>query len=264
MQAVNEESLKQLSAHLESMNKRRMILPSTPQTLPFYVRSSNAAETQSKLIRVPIERTLDAKRVLKRILQSCDLPTEYIDTIKSQPEARGERVTPKTRNYTEERPPSGIFDEYEIYRDIKRTQEERTLTGWLRMNVDVARERQKNLLGLRDEIQRLRTAMKDNLKLLDLRFECGWNIEHFRGCMKSLEYMADLHRAEMKHLENRILVFAPFTGISLEGNVMLFTGDVKHNWIDVRGHDCSIDNITYLISQLNCSSSGISRNMINI
>lgn len=31
----------------------------------------------------------------------------------------------------------------------------------------------------------------------------------------------------------RIVVFAPFTGVSMEGNVMLFTGDVQRNWLDV-------------------------------
>lgn len=31
----------------------------------------------------------------------------------------------------------------------------------------------------------------------------------------------------------RTIVFAPFTGVSMEGDVLLNTGDVRHNWLDV-------------------------------
>lgn len=212
-----------------------MVLAATPRTLPFYLRSAGstaeAAHQGHRLVRVPIERTLDTKRVVKCILESCDLSTEYVDKMKSSP-----KEPPKHRqsmDYHQESPPPGVFDEEQIYRDIKRSQEERSLSAWLRGNLDLAQERQTALVGLREEIQKLRQKLMERLRLQDLRYECGWNIEHFRGCMKSLEYIADMHSQDMRFLEQRILVFAPFTGISLDGHVMLFTGDVKHNWIDV-------------------------------
>lgn len=31
----------------------------------------------------------------------------------------------------------------------------------------------------------------------------------------------------------RILVFAPFTGVSLDGHIMLSSAEVRHNWLDV-------------------------------
>lgn len=211
-----------------------MVLAATPRTLPFYLRPASVAEAGHKghrLVRVPIERTLDTKRVVKRILESCDLSTEYVDKMKSSA-----KEPPKHRqsmDYHQESPPPGVFDEDVIYRDIKRSQDERSLSAWLRGNLDLALERQTALVGLREEIQKLRQKLMARLRLQDLRYECGWNIEHFRGCMKSLEYIADMHAQDMRFLEQRILVFAPFTGISLDGHVMLFTGDVKHNWIDV-------------------------------
>lgn len=66
----------------------------------------------------------------------------------------------------------------------------------------------------------------------DARFDCGWNFEHFRGCLKTLERLEKMHAKHMKNLRGRIVVFAPFTGISLEGHVMLYTGDVLNNWIE--------------------------------
>lgn len=243
-QAINEDSLKLLSAHLESLNTNRMVLTATPRTLPFYVRYSadkdkkSTSNTNSRLIRVPIERTVDTKRVIKGILSSCDLSTEFVDKIESKtppPPSPNDGPRPFGSNFYQETPPPGVFDEKVIYRDIRRAQEERTLSGWLKEHLDLAQERQESLVGLREEIQKLRSELMKKLKLLDLRYECGWNIEHFRGCMKSLEYMANLHAHDMRFLEGRVLVFAPFTGISLDGHVMLFTGDVKHNWIDVSG-----------------------------
>lgn len=241
-QAINEDSLKLLSAHLESLNTKRMVLTATPRTLPFYVRSSaeqDKKNTESRLIRVPIERTVDTKRVIKGILSSCDLSTEFVDKIKTKlppPPPPNDGQRPFGGNFYEEKPPPGVFDEEVIYRDIKKAQEERTLSGWLKKHLGVAQERQESLVELREEIQKLRKELIEKLKLLDLRYECGWNISHFRGCMKSLEYLANLHSHDMRFLEGRILVFAPFTGISLDGHVMLFTGDVKHNWIDVSGN----------------------------
>lgn len=220
---------------MESLNTKRTVLTATPRTLPFYVRSASTVEKRSsRLVRVPIERTVDTKRVVQRILESCDLSTVDIDKMKAPPSpAREPPKRSSAMDYHQETPPPGYFDEEVIYRDIKRKQDEKNLAAWLDENLDLAQERQDALVGLREEIQRLRKELMDKLKLLDLRYECGWNIEHFRGCMKSLEYIANLHASDMRILEKRILVFAPFTGISLDGHVMLFTGDVKHNWIDV-------------------------------
>lgn len=71
------------------------------------------------------------------------------------------------------------------------------------------------------------------MKLQDLSYNCGWNVEHLRGCLKSLEKIYDLHQKDMKNLEGRKVVFASFSGVSLDGHVMLFTGDVQANWLDV-------------------------------
>lgn len=235
LQVVNEDSLKLLSAHMESLNTKRTVLAATPRTLPFYVRSA-AAPTEKRLprlVRVPIERTVDTKRVIKKILESCDLPTDYVDKLKAASSPPRDTSNTPQENFYKESAPPGVFDEDLVYRDIRSTREARFLSGWLKEHLDLAQERQEALIGLRLEIKRLREELMEKLKLQDLRYECGWNIEHFRGCMKSLEYIANLHGQDMPVLERRILVFAPFTGISLDGHVMLFTGDVKHNWIDV-------------------------------
>lgn len=68
----------------------------------------------------------------------------------------------------------------------------------------------------------------------------------YRKCMKTTwKYLKvswgaspyyEYHRSfndTSKLCTGRTIVFAQTSGISLEGHVMLFTGDVQHNWLDV-------------------------------
>lgn len=73
--------------------------------------------------------------------------------------------------------------------------------------------------------------MVKHLELKGIRYDCGWNIEHIRGCLKSLDHLSKTY--EMKELKGRVVILAQASGVSLDGDVMLFTGDVQHNWLDV-------------------------------
>lgn len=106
------------------------------------------------------------------------------------------------------------------------------LGTWLAENAPKARQRAKETGDLEAEIDKLKNVLVQELQLSDIRYECGWNIEHYRGCLKSLQRLVRTHADVVDTLKNRVVVFAPFTGISLEGHVMLFTGDVQNNWID--------------------------------
>lgn len=45
--------------------------------------------------------------------------------------------------------------------------------------------------------------------------------------------MADLYERDLQPLRGRTVLFAPCSGVNLEGQVMLFTGDVQRSWLDV-------------------------------
>lgn len=126
--------------------------------------------------------------------------------------------------------------------------------SWLQGNLKLAHERSDSLSDLREDVEKLEESITRRLKLKTIKYDCGWNIEHYRGCLKSLERLVNMHENDMKQLEGnyllksvfgspikidflfsgRNLVFAPISGVSLEGDVMLFTGDVQRNWLDVR------------------------------
>lgn len=83
------------------------------------------------------------------------------------------------------------------------------------------------------EVDRLKEDLTRRMQLKEIIYDCGWNVEHFRGCLKSLDSVNELHEDVTKCLKDRTVVFGRFTGVSLEGNVTLFPGDVQRNWLDV-------------------------------
>nr|XP_040234454.2 T-cell activation inhibitor, mitochondrial [Anopheles coluzzii] len=259
---VNEDSLKLLSAHLESLLTQKRILPSTPRALPFYIRASNAPQDRGtfNLIKVPLERTVDAKLVLRRILESCNLPTEYVDKMPAtkpcstatsssgSPYEEGFQQQQQHQSFyykkrseynfgkeEEEADDSGPFEkEFDLFQfRIKKVRENETLKKWLRKHVVTATVRTKAVQELQEEVEKLREDVTKRLGLREIIYDCGWNVEHFRGCLKSLEKLAELHPGALDGLKDRTVVFAAFTGVSLEGNVMLFTGDVQRNWLEL-------------------------------
>lgn len=245
---VNEDSLKLLSAHLESLLTQQRVLHSTPRILPFYVRASNLPEQRGmfNLIKVPLERTTDTKLVLKKILEACNLPTEIVDKMPSHGSGNSSRTNGNARPTSgdffyrkragngpeQEEPP--FVNEYDIFQSrVKKAKENESLAHWLQKQIVTANVRTRALQEMKDEVAKLRESMIQTLGAKDIEYDCGWNVEHFRGCLKSLERLIELHPRAVDGLKNRVLVFASFTGVSLDGHVMLYTGDVQRNWLDV-------------------------------
>ncbi|XP_037723073.1 T-cell activation inhibitor, mitochondrial isoform X2 [Drosophila subpulchrella] len=231
---TNENSLKLLSEHLEALYERRQRSGDT-QVLKFYVRTSSDADKRDSFkliqIRTDWQSTRDPKTFIQGLLESCNLSTEYVKNIKAQPEQ------PKGFSGLDFKPGQDYhydaeFAEFESQLKNERAFNRPVLSTWLEENAGTAKQRSKETADLQAEIDKLQKVLVEKLELQDARYECGWNIEHYRGCLKTLERLANTHLVEMAPLKRRIVVFAPFTGISLEGHVMLFTGDVLNTWID--------------------------------
>lgn len=92
---VNENSLKLLSAHMESLYERKYQTLYETKTLQFYIRDGNATKRDTfKLIKVTLDRnTKDPKMVVQRLLELCNLPTDYIKKIKSMPASAASSAT---------------------------------------------------------------------------------------------------------------------------------------------------------------------------
>lgn len=55
------------------------------------------------------------------------------------------------------------------------------LVNWLEHNYKDALEKCKSGAALKEEIIRLKAEMIQLTKLKDIKFDCGWNNQHFRG-----------------------------------------------------------------------------------
>lgn len=241
--------MQRLSAHLEALTQHRL-LDTTPNTLPFYVRAQDTEKKGTfRLVNVPLERSLDAKKVIKRILEACKLATEQVDKLQTdfeniyyaqQAQRMGKQKTQRRQSSND----SGFkkydefdgtsSDEFDLFENrAKKQREETTLDSFIRKNRVEAIKRADAKVLLTVEVNKLRDELSQKLRLKEMIYDCGWNLEHFRGCLKALERLYELHSTEMYNLKERTVVFASFTGVSLEGNVMLFTGDVPTNWLEL-------------------------------
>lgn len=83
LQTVNENSLKQLSSILETLQQKQ---PIRPTTLPFYLRSKDEKEVKAgkfTLVKIQLKEK-DLRQAILSILKTCDLPTTFVDKIEEQ------------------------------------------------------------------------------------------------------------------------------------------------------------------------------------
>lgn len=132
------------------------------------------------------------------------------------------------------------------------------LSEWLNSNIDDAREKLKKCEPVREEILRLQSEISQEFGISQFILDCGWNISHYRGCLASFRVLAHHHPREMEILKGkrtkrlafylssvvaliptdilyagRTVIFGRDTGISFDGHILLNSGEVRHNWLDV-------------------------------
>ncbi|XP_034934667.1 T-cell activation inhibitor, mitochondrial isoform X2 [Chelonus insularis] len=240
---VNENSLKQLSSVLESLQQQR---PVRPTTLPFYLRPKDKEDVKAgkfTLVKIQLNEN-DVRKAVISILKTCNLPTTFVDRIEPTPDKNSSKYWQASENSR-----SGFdFSELEndpVYQSIlmkkKMNAEPDTFKTYLDKHVNEAHVKLEACKPVREEVEKLEKILCEDLGLKNIIWDCGWNVAHYRGCLLAFQALARHHPDQMKVLKNRTLVFANDTGISLEGSVILNSGEVRHNWLDliknIRKHD---------------------------
>ncbi|KAJ9600978.1 hypothetical protein L9F63_000873, partial [Diploptera punctata] len=229
--SVNENSLKQLSSYLETLQQKR---PTRPMTVTFYLRNKNVPDNGNfkgtfRSVRISLQQ--DLRTTVLSILKSCDLPTTYIDNIEPPPQTpRYTRSDLKNVPFDENDP---VYGTIILKQRVKKAKEAEKLTVWLDRNVSEALKKLAAHQPVRDEIVRLQKCLCDSLGIQSVVWDCGWNVTHFRGCLMSFQALARHHPTLMHTLQGRKLIFANDTGVNLDGNIMLNSGEVRHNWLDL-------------------------------
>ncbi|XP_076174528.1 T-cell activation inhibitor, mitochondrial isoform X2 [Ptiloglossa arizonensis] len=244
---VNENSLKQLSSIIENLQQQR---PVRPTTLPFYLRSKDEKEVKAgkfTLVKIQLKEK-DLRQTILSILKTCDLPTTFVDKIEEQKPLESTKYKSKfwqRKGTTRENIDFSELEDDPIYASIimkkKINLEPDTLKAYLEKHINEVHVKLEACRPMREEVQKLEKILCSELGLKNIIWDCGWNIAHYRGCLLAFKALVEHHPKPMEVLKNRTLVFANDTGISLEGSVMLNSGEVRNNWLDliknVQKHD---------------------------
>lgn len=239
--AINENSLQILSAHLECL-QRKTTPQSNSSTLPFYLKNKDKSKP-FRLVKIPLYQQSETKGFVLNILKICEVDKENIEKVEKIPSATSSskrslsEFYPSTSvKYTVEDNDGQFSEEFDLFQfKVRRAREDESLEKFIRKNIDLATIRTKIMDDLKEEAQKLKVELQAKLQLKEISYNCGWNFEHFRGCLKSLEKLHDMH--DLHNLRNKNIIFSEFTGVSLDGDVHLFTGDVQNNWLDVSSND---------------------------
>ncbi|XP_008552214.1 T-cell activation inhibitor, mitochondrial isoform X2 [Microplitis demolitor] len=232
---VNENSLKQLSLLLESLQQQR---PIKPTTLPFYLRSKDEKEVKAgkfTLVKIQLNQ-VDVKKTILSILKTCNLSTTFVDKIKEPVKDNKFKYRYDPRVERDGVNFSDLEDDpffMSIFMRRKMNAEPDTFKAYVDKHVNEAHIKLEACRPVREEVKKLEKILCQDLGLKDITWDCGWNIAHYRGCLLAFQALARHHPEQMDVLKNRTLVFANGTGISLEGSVMLNSGEVRHNWLDL-------------------------------
>ena len=183
------------------------------------------------------------KKAITSILASVDLPTSYVDSI-SSPE-----IELSTKNYT-----NFYAGEKDVEYDPKAhldlmhpTDVRRPLSTWLRDNIENAQLKMAKSEPLRLQTERLQDEICQNCNLVDLQFEGNWDIAYKRGVLASFNNLTKDHSDIKSILSQRTLVFGHESGMTLAGHIILYTGEVRTNWLkvirNIENFEASLKNI---------------------
>jgi len=257
-QAVNEASLKQLKSYLSTMldEKRRP----QPLAATFYIKPRNRRPQRTNLKKIQLKLTSEAKvrKTVTVILSTVDLPTSYVDSI------------PDTEKALESSAHHPIFyNDEEVGFDYKNlidimhsTDTRRPLPMWLRDNVENAQAKMAKSELIRLQTERLQDELCLELDLVDIQWETTWDTSYKRGVVASFANLLKHHRDNIQpYLKKRTLVFGHESGMSLTGQIILYTGEVRTNWLKVIGN---VPNFEKSLEKIPLVQKALSQNLRNI
>ncbi len=248
---VNEKSLKTLRAYVDGLVAYDGQRRPGPAKVKFYIKPRGAAASvntaaggeeavlcrsglRSVTIRLDAARARDA---VKSILKEVKLPTSYLDSI-PQRGADPPPSSPSPFSSAVSSPADDPFDLYSshLFRHELRPSTDTTipLAEWLGANISTARERIERAAPLALRAERVQDEICREFGLAGIAWDCDWNKEHRLAALNSFRNLISDHASAVaEHIDGRVIVFGRYSGVSLDGHIVLFSGEVRSNWLNV-------------------------------
>ncbi|KAG9476107.1 hypothetical protein GDO78_002931 [Eleutherodactylus coqui] len=102
--------------------------------------------------------------------------------------------------------------------------------SWIQSNQEEAEKKLSSSIPLREELQRLKTELSDELQLSNVQWQRSWGIAHRCSQLHSLRRLIKHSSESLKMAKGHTVIFTDRTGMSAAGHVMLGTMDVHHQW----------------------------------
>jgi len=233
-QNENEKSLKILKNYVDSLlhDKKKP----NPIEVKFFVKPrgssliSQAIKDRNLLpfIRIRLRDT-KLRTTIVNILKAAELPTAYVDSIPEKVE-------------NAQKLPDNLFqdegaEEYGFREKsatgFSSTDKNQPLLGWLQANVDTARQRLSRHEPIRLETERLQGAISYEYELEDILWDCGWETVHRRGVVEAFLALVVQYPEVRPIIQNKTIVFGKDSGVSIRGEISLYSGEVRNNWLNV-------------------------------
>jgi len=226
-QEVNEKSLKTLKNYVDTLlNEKKK---PNPKEVQFFVKPRTLQQKEKNTLqslKIRLRETRLRDTVLT-ILKTAELPTGYVDAIPDTPDIHTE-ASDKT-----------FVDPYEeIIPDdqsmsFSSTDKNQPLLGWLQNNMTEARKRLSKHEPIRLETERLQGEICYKYGLEDILWDCGWETVHRRGVVEAFHSMVVQYPEVQDIIKGRTIVFGKNSGVSITGDIILYSGEVRNNWLNV-------------------------------
>jgi len=229
-QAQNEKSLKTLNHYVETLVGDTK--PPNPKDVAFFIKPRTLEEkskNQLKSIKIRLKDHKIRSTVLT-ILKQANLPTGYVDKIEDKTSTTSSH---KVNRYDDDEFNADEEGEQEASPGYSPTDIRQPFTSWLAANITKARTRFAACEPIRLETERVQGEICYNFDLKDILWECGWDTLNRRGSVDAFNYLATQHPEVQPSLVGRTIIFGQKSGISVKGDIILYSGEVRSNWLNI-------------------------------
>jgi hypothetical protein len=116
---------------------------------------------------------------------------------------------------------------------VQSTDLRHSLPKWLSANVDKARANLAANEQIRLDIERFQDELCYEFGLFEIVWDIGWEAAHRRGSVASFRVLLESHPDVREIVRGRRIVFGRFSGVSLDSEIVLYSGEVRYNWLNV-------------------------------
>jgi len=235
-QSENEKSLKILKNYVDSLlhDKKKP----NPVEVKFFVKprgsslNSQAIKDRNLLpfIRIRL-RDIKLRTTVVNILKAAELPTGYVDAIPEKVDNAQKLPDDLFKEEAEEDFAFGFREKSKT--GFSSTDKNQPLLGWLQANVDIARQRLSRHEPIRLETERLQGAISYEYGIEDMLWDCGWETVHRKGVVEAFLAVVVQYPEVRPIIQNKTIVFGKDSGVGIRGEISLYSGEVRNNWLNV-------------------------------